>query len=278
MPLKEYYLVEKRNALNEVRLNNMNLQELRLFSIYLALIDARKPSTRIVRFRIEDFQKIMEIGNVNITYMKGIFASLLSKVVNVPLETGFETIQLFKKAVFSQDDSGEWYVEINAHDEALPLMFLFKERYFTYELWNVLSLKSPNQLRMYEVLKQYQHIGERIFSIGDLKELLGIGADEYPRYSSFKNDVLDVCQKALVKNTDIKFMFEPTGKRGKSGKILRLKFIIEKNLDYSDRLMLDDFLSGKEVPDVDDIDESGFYSDGDGEEDYFINEIYPSYV
>ena len=32
-------------------------------------------------------------------------------------------------------------MEINASDDALPLMFDFKNRYFKYELWNALRLK-----------------------------------------------------------------------------------------------------------------------------------------
>ena len=40
-------------------------------------------------------------------------------------------------------------------------MFDFKDRYFKYELWNALRLKSANQIRMYEILKQYETIGKR---------------------------------------------------------------------------------------------------------------------
>ena len=47
------------------------------------------------------------------------------------------------------------FYEIDAHDRALPLMFDFKNKYFKYELWNALRLKSPNQVRMYEILKQW---------------------------------------------------------------------------------------------------------------------------
>lgn len=65
-------------------------------------------------------------------------------------------------------------MEINASDDALPLMFEFKNRYFTYELWNALRLKSPNQVRMYEILKQYEKIGTRTLTIKELRNLLGI--------------------------------------------------------------------------------------------------------
>ena len=242
--IKKNHLVQKRNVLNEIRANSMTLQELRFFSIYLSKIHKDRPEeTRLVRFPMDDFKAIMELGRIDIKYMKGVTNSLLGKVVNVPDERGgYVGFQIFKRCKVSTDDSGEWYVEINAHDDALPLMFEFKDKYFSYQLWNALRLKSSNQLRMYEILKQYQTIGYRILTIEELKELLGIGKDEYPRWNNFKTRVLDACQQALTEHTDIKFTYEPCGKLGKGGKILSLKFTIEKNEDFMDQLTLDMFI------------------------------------
>jgi plasmid replication initiation protein len=124
-------------------------------------------------------------------------------------------------------------------------MFDFKEKYFTYEIWNALKLKGPNQLRMYEILKQYEKAGCRILLISDLKKLLWIGKDEYSRYERFRISVLNACQKALAKHTDITFTYEPYGKRGKGGKVLQLKFAIKKNDAHSDQLSLNDFIDCK---------------------------------
>jgi plasmid replication initiation protein len=140
------------------------------------------------------------------------------------------------------DEQGDWYVEINAHDDALPLMFEFQSRFFSYHLWNALRLRSSNQLRMYEILKQYEKIGSRVLGVEELKELLGIAKNEYALFNNFKKWVLDACQQALQESTDLKFTYEPYGKRGKGGKILFLKFIIEKNEDYVDQLTLFDFI------------------------------------
>lgn len=241
--IKENYLVKKRNVLNEIRSNSMTLQELRLFSIYLSKINPADISTRVVRFPIDDFKAIMELGRLNIDYMKSVTNSLLSKVVNVPTERGGYTgFQLFKRCKVNADDYGEWYVEIDAHDEALPLMFEFKDKFFTYQLWNALRLKSTNQLRMYEILKQYEKIGTRILSIEQLRNLLGIQKQEYKLFKDFRIRVLDACQQALAEYTDIKFTYEPYGKKGNRGKILFLKFNIQKNTDYRDQLSLDKFI------------------------------------
>ena len=241
--IKLDYLVEKRNVLNEIRANSMTLQELRFFSIYLAKINARDVSTRVVRFPMADFQKIMDLKKANISYLMNATDSLLCKIVKVPLATGgYEAFQIFKQCRVTKDEYGEWFVEIDAHDEALPLMFEFKEKYFTYELWNALRLKSSNQLRMYEILKQYEKLGTRIIYLDDLKELLGLDKKDYPRYGNFKIRVLDVSQKALTTYTDIKFDYEPIKKKDKGGKIIALKFNISHNSKYTDPISLADFI------------------------------------
>ena len=243
--IKKNYLIKKRNVLNEIRANSMTLQELRFFSIYLSKINPKDINTRVVRFSLSDFHAIMELDSrIKIDYMKRVTDSLLCKVVNVPDERGGYTgFQLFKECTVSQDDSGEWYVEIDAHDKALPLMFEFQARFFSYQLWNALRLRSSNQLRMYEILKQYEKIGSRVLGVEELKELLGIDKKEYgDRFNNFKMKVLDACQQALQETTDIKFTYEPHGKRGKGGKILFLKFIIEKNTEYVDQLTLFEFI------------------------------------
>ena len=250
MAIKKKYLIEKQNVLNELRANNMTLQELRFFSIYLAKINARDTSTRVVRFPLADFQKIMELGRINIDYMMSVTNSLLCKVVNIPSETGgYKGFQIFKKCRVDIDENGEWYVEIDAHDDALPLMFEFKEKYFTYELWNALRLKSSNQLRMYEILKQYEKNGERIIDIDELKELLGLDKSDYQRYDNFRLKVLDVCQEALKTYTDIEFVYKPIRIKGKGGKINSIKFTISHNENYVDQLSLDDFIDIQEVAD-----------------------------
>ena len=240
--IKGTELVEKRNILNEIRKTNMTLQQLRFFSIYLSKINARDLSTRIVRFPLSDFQKIMGLGKMNIQSFRNTVDSLLRNVIHIPTPTGgLVSFTLFQRCLLDKDEYGNWYVEINANDDALPLMFDFKSHYFTYQLWNALQLKSATQIRIYELLKQYEYIGKREIEVSELRELLGIAPNEYPRFSNFKIRILDSCQKALAENTDICFTYE-RGKVGERGKWLTIVFHIKKNENYVDRLSLKDFI------------------------------------
>lgn len=252
--LFETAIVEKRNILNELRGNNMTLQELRFFSIYLSKIDPYNIQTRIVRFPLVEFMKIMGFGRLNIKQLQASTDSLLCKLVHIPDENGrgVQTFQLFKKSYIFQDDNDEWFVEINAHDDALPLMFEFKNRYFKYELWNALRLKSANQIRMYEILKQYETIGERELTIEELRALLGIDPKDYSGrtgWSDFKKKVIDSCQQALKDTTDIYYTYEK-GRSGRGGKWLSVIFYIHKNNEYASPLSLEKFISMQKNIDV----------------------------
>ena len=251
-------IVAKRNVLNELRSNNMTVQELRFFSIYLSKINPKDKSTRVVRFPISDFQRIMGFGRLNIKQLQTSTDRLLCKIVHIPNDDGFgwRAFQLFKECHIFKDQDDEWWVEIDAHDRALPLMFDFKNKYFKYELWNALRLKSPNQVRMYEILKQWitdKPSATKEFKLTTLRGLLGVTEDEYSgRWDNFKRKVLDSCQEALREYTDICYTYE-RGKVGKGGKWLSILFHIKKNENYIDQLTLEEFIEMQPEPEIIDL-------------------------
>ena len=231
----ETAIVEKRNVLNELRTTLHSTQELRLFSIYLSKINPYDTNTRVVRFPLSDFQRIMNFGKLNIAQLKASASSILDKKVFIPKESGgFRGINLFEVFEIDKDSNGDWYVEINATNAALPLMFDFKDRYFKYELWNALRLRSANQIRMYELLKQYEKIGRREIAVNELQELLGVN---YTRWDRFKKSVLDSCQQALQETTDISYTYT-RGKTGTGGKWLTIIFNISKNDPQNSQMTL----------------------------------------
>jgi hypothetical protein len=73
-----------------------------------------------------------------------------------------------------------------------------------------MQLKSSFSIRIYELLKQYENFKERSFLVEDLRTMLGIEADEYPKYGNFKQKVLNVAQKEIAEKTDISFEYEET--------------------------------------------------------------------
>jgi len=201
-------IVEKRHVLNELIKTGMTLQEMRFLAIYLAKINARDISTRVFSLPINDFRAIMGFGRINVTQIKKTSDNLLCKLIHIPDGNGgYEAFQLFKKCKVSKENSS-YYISFDAHDDAVKLIFDFKEKYVKYELWNVLSLKSANHFRMYEILKQYEKIGVKKFTVSELRRLLGISPDTHARdFSTFRQKVIDSSKNALEKYTDISFTY-----------------------------------------------------------------------
>ena len=253
--IKKNYVVQKRNIVNEMRAHKMTTQELRFFNIYLSLINKEDIKSRAVKIPLSNYQRIMGFERLNMNQIKLSAEKLLGHVIRIPNESdnGFTAFQIFKRCKVYCDESGIWQIEYDAHDDALPLMFEFKDKYLNYKVWNVLRLKSPSHIRMYEILKQYEIIGSRTEKINGLRELLGIESEKYAVWKDFRKYVLDSCQKALQEHTDIKFTYEPIRKgigRGSGRKITDVKFTIKKNDDYDDQLSLEEFIEQQPDPDV----------------------------
>lgn len=232
--IKKNALVIKTNKLNEAQYEDISAEGLKLSIVYLSQINPSDISTRIVRFTLAEFTQAMDLKEgKNIKYFQKLAKKLFSQVAYVPNSSGgFKAFPLFQTFDLDKDkETGEWYIEIDAHKEALDLMFNFKNKYFKYELWNIIYLRSNNQIRIYELLKQYENIGERELSISQLRFFLDIKDNEYIGANGFKNlrIKIEACQKALKEKTDICFDFK-RGKTGRGGKWLSIIFTIYPNM------------------------------------------------
>jgi plasmid replication initiation protein len=104
---------------------------------------------------------------------------------------------------------GEGVIEAILHPELKPYLLQLKEQYTAITLEYALLLRSSYAHRIYDLLKQYQHIGNRTIMVTDLREMLEIRSREYPKYADFRRRVLETAQREINNKTDISFDFEP---------------------------------------------------------------------
>jgi len=296
-PLSPDYWIVKSNTLNEIRNSRMTISQTRLFAIYLSKINPMDVASREVILKLQTYTQIMEFKQTNTTRLVKTAEELMKLTVTFFNGNeqnglkGFTTCPLFKRFKLEKDEQDEWIVKIDCHDDVVRLLFELKKHFFKYRLWNALQLPSPNQNRMYEILKQYEYVGAREVTLKDLREFLGIKTDEYKDWDNFRRRVLEPAQQSLASNTDIKFTWEPVRKRGYGGKIDKLKFYIEKNKAYEPPLSFDEFLTQQAVPVFEDepkefehhcteeaeAEEAKEEAEAEAEEtgDYFSCETYP---
>lgn len=122
------------------------------------------------------------------------------------------------------------YVDISFHPKMKPFLLQLQTQFLMYDVRNILQLQSSYSVRIYELLKQYEKIGKRTFSIDDLKETLAV-MDKYPLYANFKQRIIMKAQEDLEAFTDIRFTFEEI-KKGRS--INSIVFTIKSNKSIVD--------------------------------------------
>ena len=108
-------------------------------------------------------------------------------------------------------------------------MLQLRERFTQVRLGDIMGLKSVHAMRIYELTKQYQLIGERTIKIAELRECCGVSGEQYKRFNDFKKDVLERSKKEINAKTDLLVDYEEIKT---SRKITDIKFIIKKNPDY----------------------------------------------
>jgi plasmid replication initiation protein len=104
-------------------------------------------------------------------------------------------------------------VEIRIDDTLKPYLLALKDNYTQYELGYVLVLKSKYSIRLYEMLKSYAYIGEKDYSLDELKNALQI--DGYDEFRYLKRDIIDKSLSEINAHTDLQIEYK-TYRTGRS--------------------------------------------------------------
>lgn len=217
-------VVRKSNTLIEASYK-LSVNEQRL--ILMLSSSVRKDDKEFCPYRIsiKEFAKLLDLKNKNVYQdVEDLVLSLREKTITIyqddsVLHTGWlSSIEYF---------TGEGMLELSFDPKLKPFLLELKNRFTSYKLKMIIQLKSSFSIRIYELLKQFEKIGVRVFDLTDLREVLGIKPDEYPFYANFKARIILPAQKELMERTDIAFDFEEIKVGRGVGKI---KFIIRSQV------------------------------------------------
>lgn len=227
-------LVVKSNSLMEAKFH-FKLWEMRIFEKMISLIKKGDREFRSCKIYIKDLIDYFE-GNSRNDYglIRDAALSLGDKKLFVPYVTNRGAKRWAKISIFptitipdGETRGGEnAYIELEFHNDLKPYLLDLKERFKAYDIRNIQSLRSIYSIRMFILLKQFENIGNRRIGVETLRELLGVGSDQYKLYADFKKRVILRPQKDLQQYCDIYFDFEEE-KRGR--KVEVINFVIKKN-------------------------------------------------
>ena len=234
-------LVVKGNDFINAR-HQLTVAEMRIVLTMITQVGRNDEDFKPYRIYIKDF--VEAIGTAHkgeYERAREITLNLMKRVMEIPRPKGYLQVSFLSSVEYV---TGTGYVELSFDPKLKPYLLQLKERFTQYDIRNVLALQSFYSIRIYELLKQYVKLGERVMEVDELRELLKL-PDSYKHYASFKRRIILQAQKDLSRHTDLSFDFEEI-KTGR--KFTRIRFIIRGNRVATATPRLREALSGSAGP------------------------------
>ena len=217
----------QHNNLVEARYS-LTLQEKRLILWLISKIQPDEEDFKKHELAVQEFMNLMELtGKANYKELQKITLGLMKKVLVIkrPEERTLTQVNWINYAHYEE---GTGKIEVSFSEAMKPFLLHLKSQFTAIEITDLMQFTSIHAIRIYELLKQYQDIGERVLSLEEIRECCGV-KDKLKQYVHFKQKLLLIAQREINEKSDISFTFvEMKSIR----KIVAIKFIISKNKAY----------------------------------------------
>jgi plasmid replication initiation protein len=280
-------IIEKSNDLINMRPDpdyGLTLMQYKFINTILSMLNARLPSYREIKMPIADFCHFLGIEQQRYTYLEPIITKLQDFKIRILSPDGvIDNINLFDR---SKIDPTHPPTEVSFYISESAKQFVYEIQKYTIIDPNILfTFDSVYHMRLYELLKQYVKLREnRIFTVPELKELLGLRHDAYAgRWNTFRENIIDPFCEAAVERSDINVSYET--RHGARNKVIAIIFkatkkrplAIEQKRPSINKYGADeygDFVSDKYALDIRYIAEETHYEFSKTEIDVLINCVY----
>ncbi|ANU28630.1 replication initiation protein [Planococcus versutus] len=236
------YLVTQGNQLIEARQKKpLSTREQKIILTMVSMIEPTDEDFKDYVISVREFHEMLGLeGREHYTQLKKIVEDLMSKVVEIPSKNdGWVMTHWVSRAEYV-DGSGT--IKLRFAPDLKPYLLQLKTAFTSYKLSNILSLKSGYSIRLYELMKKWQHLGRWEYPVQDLKDKIGIETNTYKQYGHFKSRVLQPAVIELNKKTDLTIEFKEI-KKGRS--IEKIEFTIRHTPEKEIQLPKDEKKQGK---------------------------------
>ena len=215
-------LVSKANSIIEASYK-LGVMEQKIISTIASNINPDDKDFQTYTFSIKEFKELIGSRSKNIyAEVDKVTTKLMQPFLFINAEGKPTRIAWLSKATYNINEGS---VTVRFDPDLKPFFLFLNEKFTRYKLGNIIHLRSSYSIRMYELLKSYEGLTERTFTLDDLRKKLGL-EDKYPKWINFRQRVLDHAQKELKDKTDITFTYEAI-KKGRS--VYKVKFKIQSN-------------------------------------------------
>jgi plasmid replication initiation protein len=215
--------VTKSNALIEANYKLSTLEQ-KIILYLISQIHKDDDDFKMYKLPIQEFSELLGYrGSPKYTELREITKNLMRKVLEI--REG-QKLKQMSWVSYVEYDAHSGYVSLAFDPRLKPYLLQLKREFTTYRLKNVMELKSSYSIRMYELLKRWQYMGEVVIQLDDLRMMVGVG-DKYSEYHNFKKRVLTPANKEISEKTDITFVYKEIREKRK---VVALRFQIKERV------------------------------------------------
>ena len=215
--------IKQHNAITSGRYD-FSACQLDVMFMILASLDESDDERKEYLIRVKDIELITG-RKWNYQQLRESTEDLGGRVFEIETIKSLKQIWLFSKVEYY---TGEGVFGVKINPDARQYFFELKNNFTLLELKSVLSCTSKHAKRLYSLACQWRGTGGHTYSIGELKEMLGLKdakgkiKEQYVNIPDFKKKVLDVAKKQINEHTDIVFDYELLKMRGRSYDTIKL--------------------------------------------------------
>jgi plasmid replication initiation protein len=173
---------------------------------------------------IKDFSEMVGLSpKTQERELKKITKSLIGRVIEVQDSDG--SLKQFSWLAFAHWKPKKGKCLLSFHPALKPYLLQLENCFTQSELGVFLKLKRVSSMRIFELLLQYEEIGERRISLIDLRFMLGLNPGEYRLYGHLKERILEPAMREINEKTEYEATFK---EHSSSRKVEFINFTIKK--------------------------------------------------
>ncbi|ANU12300.1 hypothetical protein BBH88_18635 (plasmid) [Planococcus antarcticus DSM 14505] len=230
--MNEKHMVTQSNKLIEARhVKTLSAREQKIILTMVSMIQPDDKDFKEYSISIHEFSEMLGLkGHAKYEEIKEVALRLQEKTLFIPDEKGFVTTNWVASQRYIE---GEGTIELSFSPYLKPYLLQLKTAFTSYRLSNILSLKSGYTIRLYELMKKWQHLGKWECPVDSLREKMGSNSKAYSLYGNFKNKILLPSIDELNEHTDL-FVEYKEIKKGR--RVEKIEFSIKRSVEKEIKL------------------------------------------
>jgi plasmid replication initiation protein len=208
---KGILLIRKSNQLIESRFK-FDTPEMRIFLSLISQIKREDENFNVYRIWYRDVAELFGMNKQRgYEDLRQAVKSLMQKSFFVrysdngkPREVQYHILRKIDYSLLDGQDAeseNQDFVDVRIEEDMKPFLLQLQKSFTSYDIRNVASLGGYS-VRVYELLKQYETIGHRTLKFEEMKMMFEL-ENEYPRFSTFYQRVLEPSIKEINEFTDL---------------------------------------------------------------------------